>query len=61
MNYHIFREFADSWAALGLLIIFVGAVVFAFRPGSGRVHRDIAGIPFRNEDRPAPAPRGPTL
>lgn len=61
MNYHIFREFADSWAALGLLIIFVGAVVFAFRPGSGRVHRDVASIPFRNEDRPAPADHGPTL
>lgn len=61
MTYNIFREFADSWAALGLLTIFVGAVIFAFRPGSGRVHRDIASIPFRNEDRPASADHGHML
>ena len=53
MDYHILREFADSWAALGLLLVFVGAVVFVFRPGSRKVHDDIANIPFRHEDKPA--------
>ena len=67
MDYHVFREFADSWAALALLLIFVGAVLFAFRPGSGKVHRETSSIPFRHEDKPAPsAPKrrpdsGPTL
>ena len=53
MDYHILREFADSWAALALLLVFVGAVVWSFRPGSTRVHDDIANIPFRHEDKPA--------
>lgn len=53
MDYHILREFADSWAALGLFAVFVGAVVFAFRPGSRKVHDDIANIPFRHDDKPA--------
>lgn len=32
---------------------FVIAVLFAFRPGSGKVHRDSADIPFRHDDKPA--------
>ncbi len=52
--YSILREFADSWALLALFAIFVAIVVWAFRPGSKAVHRDIANIPFRHEDRPAP-------
>ena len=42
MDYHILREFADSWAALGLLAVFIGAVIFVFRPGSRKVHEDIS-------------------
>jgi cytochrome c oxidase cbb3-type subunit 4 len=57
MNYHIFREFADSWALLVLFALFIGVVIWAFRPGSRDVHRDTAGIPFRHEDRPAAAVR----
>ena len=52
--YSLFREFADSWALLALFAIFVGVVIWAFRPGSRQVHDDVANIPFRNEDRPAP-------
>ncbi len=51
--YSLFREFADSWALLALFAIFVGVVIWAFRPGSRQVHDDVANIPFRNEDRPA--------
>ena len=58
MNYHIMREFADSWAALALLSVFVGAVIWAFRPGSRRIHDDIANIPFRHEDKPADRGQG---
>lgn len=52
--YSLLREFADSWALLALFTIFVAVVFWAFRPGSARIHQDVASIPFRNEDRPAP-------
>ncbi len=53
--YSLLREFADSWALLALFLLFLGVVLWAFRPGSRRVHEDISNIPFRHEDRPAPA------
>ncbi|MGB3315813.1 MAG: cbb3-type cytochrome c oxidase subunit 3 [Albidovulum sp.] len=53
--YTIARQFADSWALLALFLVFVGVVLWAFRPGSRAVHDDIADIPFRHEDKPAPA------
>ena len=53
MDYHIFREIADSWALLALFLFFVGAIVFVFRPGSRPVHQDAASVVFRNENAPA--------
>ena len=52
-TYTMLRQFADSWAVLALLLFFLGVVVWAFRPGSRKVHEDIANIPFRYEDKPA--------
>ena len=52
-TYTMLRQFADSWAVLALLLFFLGVVVWAFRPGSRKVHEDIANIPFRHEDKPA--------
>ena len=54
MNYHIFREMADSWVLLAMFVFFVGAIVFAFRPGSRTVHNEAASVLFRHEDAPAP-------
>ena len=54
-TYSVLREIADSWVLLVLVIFFLGVVVWAFRPGSGAVHRDTSNIPFRHEDRPASA------
>lgn len=51
--YSLLREFADSWALLALLFVFLGVVVWAFRPGSRQLHDDAASVPFRNEKRPA--------
>ncbi len=53
MNYHIFREIADSWVLLLMVLFFLGCIVWAFRPGSRKVHQDTAAIPFRHEDKPA--------
>ena len=53
MDYHILREFADSWAMLLIFALFIGVVVWAFRPGSRKTHEDTANIPFRHDDKPA--------
>ncbi|MCB2110603.1 MAG: cbb3-type cytochrome c oxidase subunit 3 [Defluviimonas sp.] len=57
--YTLAREFADSWALLALVLVFLGVVIWAFRPGSRGVHQNAAGIPFRHDDRPA-ADSGPS-
>jgi cytochrome c oxidase cbb3-type subunit 4 len=54
-TYSIMRQFADSWGLVALFAMFVGVVVWAFRPGSRDIHKDTAAIPFRYEDRPATA------
>lgn len=51
--YSLLREIADSWGLLTLTVIFLGVIAFAFRPGSRRLHADIASIPLRNDTLPA--------
>jgi cytochrome c oxidase cbb3-type subunit IV len=53
-TYSLMREFADSWALLALFIIFILVVLWAFRPGSRKLHDEIADTVFRNEDKPLP-------
>lgn len=58
-TYTFLRHFADSWALIVLTALFVGIVLWAFRPGSKAVYDDAANVIFRNETKPAPeAPRG---
>lgn len=52
-TYTFLRAMADSWALLVLVLIFLGVIVFVFRPGSRRVQKDAAESIFRNESRPA--------
>jgi len=52
-TYTITRAFADSWFLLAMFLFFIGAVLWALRPGSRALHADTADIPFRNEDKPA--------
>ncbi|RUS59774.1 cbb3-type cytochrome c oxidase subunit 3 [Pseudorhodobacter sp. E13] len=52
-TYSLLREFADSWMLIFLTSVFVGVVLWAFRPGSRPVHDDIAASIFRNDDKPA--------
>ena len=54
-TYTFLRQLADSWALLAMFAFFIGVIVWAFRPGSNRVHEDTASIPFRHEDAPAAA------
>jgi cytochrome c oxidase cbb3-type subunit 4 len=53
-TYELLREFAASWAMLALFVFFIGVVLWAYRPGTRKMHEDIANIPFRYEDSPAP-------
>ena len=57
--YTFLREFADSWMLLLLFGVFVGMMVWVFRPGSRTLHEDTANIPFRNDDSPAPSQEAP--
>ncbi|AHM03071.1 Cytochrome c oxidase subunit CcoQ [Roseibacterium elongatum DSM 19469] len=52
-TYTLLQVIARSWGALFMLLVFLGVVVFTLRPGSRKVHRDTANIPFRHDDRPA--------
>lgn len=51
--YEILRQFADSWVLLALTGVFVGVIVYAFRPGSRPMHDDAAAVIFRHDDAPA--------
>ncbi len=63
-TYSFLRELADSWVLLALCIFYVGAIAWAFRPGSRAVHEEIANIPLKDDsesvtcqdDRPNDAP-----
>jgi len=48
-TYSILRQIADSWVLLAMVIFFLGIILFTLRPGSKKVHDDIAQIPFRND------------
>ena len=58
-TYSFLRELADSWGLLAMTLIFLGICVWAFRPGSRRLHEDAANSIFRNETRPAEARHDP--
>ncbi|MFD0981778.1 MULTISPECIES: cbb3-type cytochrome c oxidase subunit 3 [Tropicimonas] len=52
-TYSLMREFADSWMLLFLVLVFLGVILWVFRPGSAKAQRDSANIIFRHEDAPA--------
>ena len=53
-SYTIMQIIARSWGAIFMFAVFLGVIAFTLRPGSRGLHRDIADIPFRHDDRPAP-------
>jgi len=46
------REFAGSLMLLFMFLFFSGVILWTFRPGSGREHRETANMIFRNDDAP---------
>lgn len=53
-TYSFLRQLADSWVLVALTLFFIGAVLWALRPGARRVQQDAAESIFRNERKPAP-------
>ena len=51
-QYDLLRTFADSWGLLLMVLMFLGVVIFTFRPGSSGIHAEIATLPLRNEKAP---------
>jgi cytochrome c oxidase cbb3-type subunit 4 len=51
MGYEELRHFADSWELLLLTLVFVGAILWALRPGARERYRDQAEIPFKYDEK----------
>ncbi len=49
MEYETFRQFSDSWGLAYLVVIFIGVIIFAFRPGSKKKYEDAADIPLKRD------------
>ncbi len=49
MTYETMRQFADSWGLLYLTLLFVGLILFTFRPGSKKTSEEIAKIPLKED------------
>lgn len=50
MDYETLRHAADSWGLLYLTVVFIGIVLFTFRPGSRSVADQMAQLPLREDD-----------
>lgn len=48
-TYTAMRHFADSWGLLFMVLIFLGVVVYAFRPGSRKQADEAARIPLKDD------------
>lgn len=55
-RYSFLRTLADSWMLVGLVAVFIGVILFLWRPGARKEQQDAAESIFQNEDRPAPDP-----
>ncbi|WP_417519440.1 cbb3-type cytochrome oxidase subunit 3 [Minwuia sp.] len=52
MDHEIMRHLADTWGLVLLVLMFVGAVGFLFRPGARKYYRDCSRIPLADDRRP---------
>jgi len=46
MSYEALRQFADSWGLLFMVVLWIGFVLWAFRPGARKRHEDAANMIF---------------
>ena len=48
--YTILRELADSWFMLMMFSIFIGIIIFAFRPGTKASYDHLRNLPLQDDD-----------
>ncbi len=48
-TYTAMRHFADSWGLLGMVLFFIGAIVYTMRPGAKKLADDAASIPLKED------------
>ncbi|WP_299730416.1 cbb3-type cytochrome c oxidase subunit 3 [uncultured Tateyamaria sp.] len=51
-TYSFLRELADSWVLVAMMVFYVIACLWAFRPGARAANDEAATIPFRNDGTP---------
>jgi cytochrome c oxidase cbb3-type subunit 4 len=47
-TYTLLRHFADSWGLAVMVLFFIAASAFAFRPGSRQIYDKAAQIPLQD-------------
>ncbi len=50
MSYDALRHFADSWGLVAMAVLFLGLILWPFRPGAADRNRDAADVIFREDD-----------
>lgn len=55
-TYSFLRALADSWILLAMTALFLGVIVYSFRPRAKPLQDEAAMAIFRNDQRPASAP-----
>ena len=48
-TYSFLRELADSWVLLAMVIFYITACLWSFRPSAHKANEEAAGIPLRND------------
>ncbi len=48
--YTILRELADSWFMLIMFTMFIGIIIFAFRPGTKESYDRLRNLPLQDDD-----------
>lgn len=49
MTFEGLSHFAQTWGLLYLVVLFLGVLVYAFRPGAKKKFEDAARIPLRED------------
>jgi cytochrome c oxidase cbb3-type subunit 4 len=49
LDYQSMRTFADSWGLLYMTLVFLGIVLWTFRPGGRKIADEAANIPFKED------------
>lgn len=49
MDYSTVASFAQTWGLVYLVVLFIGVLIYAFRPGAKKKFDNAAKIPFKED------------